>query len=393
MDKLTSSNQTWSPSGKSIYVTKIESLSEEKTEVLQKTKKLNLNQDPAYIVTGVELNVSIIPENLKFFFPNLSVLKIHNGPLKKITKSDLRSLTMLNEIYITYTYIEELPADLFEDMKSLKIINLCFNRIKFIGKGIFDNLKQLEYVDLRRNPSIDLLYTNVYEHYNKMPNYESRIVNLAIFRSLINRIYHTTPQVLLDIQNALKNENSKDFTVKINENEFKVHKFILTARSPTLAVMIKNNPDADELILEDIEVEVFKIILDFIYDDKTPNNCDENSEKVFAAAGKLKLDLLMKEVGNILSVNLKPEKSFEVLKLASQFNHEELKRKSFEEVKMYLNDENLKDELMENLELLTKLIDAKKSFEEMMRKMKEEVEKAMAAAEDVVEAKKINVEV
>ena len=57
----------------------------------------------------------------------------------------------------------------------------------------------------------------------------------------------------------------KDFSIKIEDREFKVHKFLLAARSPTLAEMIKNNPDADELQLVDISVEIFEKILKYLY--------------------------------------------------------------------------------------------------------------------------------
>ena len=58
---------------------------------------------------------------------------------------------------------------------------------------------------------------------------------------------------------------SEDFTIKIDEKEFKVHKLILAARSPTIAEMIENNLDANELNLVDLSVEIFEKILEFIY--------------------------------------------------------------------------------------------------------------------------------
>jgi hypothetical protein len=190
----------------------------------------------------------------------------------------------------------------------------------------------------------------------------------------LNKIFQSTPRVLLDLQRVIKSDDLRDFTIKVGESQFKVHEFLFVARSPTIAEIIIKNPKADELTLNDIEVEVFRIILDYIYEDKIPENFDENSLKVFAAAGRFKLDHLKSEVGNILISAVNPENSIEILKLASEFGHEELKRKAFEEVKKFLHEDELNDEVVENLELLMKLVNTKIEYEQKMKKMKKEID-------------------
>lgn len=252
------------------------------------------------------------------------------------------------------------------------MINFSCNKIKFIGHNIFRDLKKLKYVDLRENPAINLLYVS--QHFDEL-DYQPGIYNLDEFNEILNRIFQSTPRVLLDLQSAIKNEKFKDFKIKIGSNEFKVHKFLLIARSSSFAEMILENKNFDELSIEDIEVEVFKIILDFIYEDKIPENFDENSLKIFEAAGKLKLETLKTEVGNLLINSVNPQNSFEILKLASEFDHEELKRKSFNELKKYLHEEELSDEIMDNFELLKKLVETKIEYDDKMMKMKREIEK------------------
>jgi hypothetical protein len=97
--------------------------------------------------------------------------------------------------------------------------------------------------------------------------------------------------------------------------------------------MIKNNPEADDLNLHNMGVEIFEIILDFIYNDKLPQSVDDFTTRVFAAAGKLKLEKLKNHVGKILCEIVSPENCLDLLTLGKFYNHEELKQKSLMEVR------------------------------------------------------------
>lgn len=368
--------ETWFPNNESISVAVIDEISTETAKELQKNRKLILDSDPVLSVSAVKFfrdeKVTKFPRNLSFYFPTISALKIFRCPLKKITRSDLKSLNMLKELHIEYTDIVELKSNLFDDLKGIEVINFSCNKIKFVGHDIFNNLKKIKYIDLRENPAVNILFVN--DHLHEL-EYTPGIYDFEEFQDILNGIFVKTSQVLLDIQKMLKDEKLKDYSIKIGGNEIKVHKFILIARSQKFAEMILKNENSNCLTLSDIEVGVFKMILDYIYDDEIPDEFDEKSVKLFEAAGKFKLEILKTEIGNILCENLVPENSFKILKLADEFNHDELKIKAFEKVKIFLNDKDLQDELIDNIEMLTKLVEAKIEYENRMEKMKGEMEK------------------
>lgn len=347
-------------------------------------KKLSKN----FACTGaIVTNVQKIPRDLPNFFPNLWALYMENCKIGKILAQDFIKFERLIEIHLENLEIQEIPAEIFKNFKHLEVVSFYGNSIKSIGKNVFKNLPKLNYVDLRKNQAVNLVYAD--EKYKNVESGESqtRIFQLYEFLAIIDGIFHPeieddedekslsdrhqpgtskdqlkkfeeaklSVNIYNDIQKLINAREFTDFTIKIDKNLFKVHKLMLAARSPTLAEMIRNNPEADELILEDIEVEVFKIILEFIYEDKSPVKYDERSEKVFAAAGKLKLESLKNQVGNILATSVTSENSLEILKLASKHNHEKLKKKAFEEFKKIFPDKNLKNELMNDLEKLEQL--------------------------------------
>lgn len=182
---------------------------------------------------------------------------------------------------------------------------------------------------------------------------------------LLDAIFPSTS--LRELQEALQIEGFKDFTVVIGDSEIEVHKLMLAIRCPTLSETIKCNPNARKLILNDIDVETFKIILNYIYNDEIPKEYDEQmTPKVFVAAGKLKLEILKMNVGNILSKAVTPESSLELLKLASTHGHDKLRKKSFEELKKFIYNEKLPDEFIDRIDILEEMFNIRKEFDERM---------------------------
>ena len=94
--------------------------------------------------------------------------------------------------------------------------------------------------------------------------------------------------IIRDIQKSYNEEQNSDFTIKIGEKVFKVHKFMLAARSSVLSEMIQSNNEATQLDLLDISEATFKMILDFIYCEKFPED-NSNFMEIFMASGRLNL--------------------------------------------------------------------------------------------------------
>jgi hypothetical protein len=75
---------------------------------------------------------------------------------------------------------------------------------------------------------------------------------------------------------------------------------------------MKQNPAADELILEDIPVEIFEVILKFLYTDEAPKN-PKNAREIFSAASKLKIKKLKEIYAKILIEKVESEKNLDEL--------------------------------------------------------------------------------
>jgi cell division protein FtsB len=92
---------------------------------------------------------------------NLTHLFVVECNLTKISREDLQGLISLNELYLGYNSIEQLPKGLFEHTPNLEIISLWRNRIKEIDADILDPLKNLKYFDLLYNISISVVYSSI----------------------------------------------------------------------------------------------------------------------------------------------------------------------------------------------------------------------------------------
>jgi len=273
------------------------------------------NMDVLYVEFRYCL-VTKVPQGLTKIFPNLEVLEICDSKLKNICKNDLIEYKNLKQFRCEYNEVEFLPGDLFEGFENLEFINFYYNKLNFIEPNILDGLEKLKYVDFRTN----IIYGKCH---SIIPKYSCNAtleeVKLELFEKhpkkyKLFQYLRTENQLLKESklkleteldQEKLKNseltdklqagflndlkaftqgETTKDFQIQIGDHEFPVHKFLLAARSPTLAEILKNNPEVGNLNLVDISVEIFEIILKFLYTDELPGDDETNFLHLFAAA-------------------------------------------------------------------------------------------------------------
>ncbi|KAL7042047.1 hypothetical protein ACKWTF_000995 [Chironomus riparius] len=141
--------------------------------------------------------------------------------------------------------------------------------------------------------------------------------------------------ILSDVIDLIQDESARDFNIVIKDHEFPVHKCILQARSPTLAEILRNNPEAQNINLTDIDVDVFEKIFQFLYADELPSDNEVNYLKLFRAAGVLKIEDLKNFAGVKACNSIRKENAVEVLKLSSKYEHEELKNCAFDQIKKF----------------------------------------------------------
>jgi len=363
-------------------------------------------------VQSVEFNlctVTKVPQGLTKIFPNLNILKILNSNLENICKSDLVEYKNIKRFNCNENEVKFLPADLFEGFENLEFISFNNNKLDFIEPNILDGLEKLKFVDFRGN-------SNYKKHLSIAPYSGSKAtldeVKLELFRNYHkkyelfkdlgteNQLLKESKQKLQteleqeklksseltdktqtgflnDLSTFIQDETTKDFQIQIDDQEFPVHKIVLAARSPTLAEILKNNPEVENLNLVDISVEIFEIVLKFLYTDELPGDKGINFIHLFAAAGKLKIEKLKNFAATKLMNQIDDDNALDVLKLSNKYDHEELRREAFKGIKKKYPNVELKDIWAADTEKLEKAIEIIKQREEADRKMKEEFKKLM----------------
>jgi len=336
-----------------------------------------------------------IPRELTITFHNLKNLAICKSKLMKISKNDLIEYQNLEVISLRDNELEYLPGDLFENFKFLNYINFERNKLTLIEPNILNNLGTIKYVSFSENPRYQKfysiypvhksnatleevkneLYEKFYSKFDFLQELKKSEENLKLENNEMKKnfkrkiTFNLNNNVTDDFKNYIQDENSKDFKIIIDNRELLVHKILLIIRSPTLAEILRNNPEVENLNLVDIPVNIFESILNFLYTDELPGHYGTNHLQLFAAAGRLKIKNLTNYAAEKLFNQINSENALEILNLSCKFQYNELKQKAFKEVqKKY---PSVRDEWLENREKLNKIIEMFKEKEEAIRKFEE----------------------
>lgn len=300
-------------------------------------------------IAFINCGISRVPRGLTITFPNLKKFEIKNSNLMRIVRGDLKEYARCKQLHFSNNQIIFLPGDLLDDCNELDV--LCFgkNKIQKIGTDLYNKLKYLKYVNLSGSIS-------------RRDEMSPEKTSDAKSKSG-NGIYG-------DLNKIIRSDEFKDFTILVGEEKFKVHKFLLAARSQVLADIIKNNIHAECFNLVDISVEIFREILKFIYTDELSND-NIDFLHLFKAAEKLKIQNLSKLTIEKLIMKVNAENAFEMLTLSNKFNNEELRKKSFDEIKKFLGNESIDDRLAQKTDILEEIIKCKKEKDRMDAKLKD----------------------
>jgi hypothetical protein len=183
---------------------------------------------------------------------------------------------------------------------------------------------------------------------------------------------HHETGMLGDFKRILKNENFKNFTVTVSNEEFYVHRLLLAARSPVFTQMLQNHTDVDSLNLTDISVDTFRLVLEFIYTDELQDDDNIDFTRIFVTASKLQIEKLKKIAEEKLVASVYPHNAFDLLILSNKCGGDLLRRKSFEEIKKLFPNKPLDESLAMQTDKLKMLLDLKKKQDNMMQRMDDE---------------------
>ena len=187
--------------------------------------------------------------------------------------------------------------------------------------------------------------------------------------------FETEEGLFSDLKKFLQDDSFKDFKIQIEDREFHVHKFVLVARSKTLSEIIKNNPEAEKLNLLDMSVNIFEIILKYLYTAEVPCDDEFDSLRLFAAAGRLRIEQLKNFAAMKILEKINGENAFEILKLCNTYEQRELRQKAFDMIKKKYPRITFEDEWIAEPESVRKIVEKFKEKEEVIRRHEEAIEK------------------
>uniref|UniRef100_G3WQ43 Speckle type BTB/POZ protein like n=1 Tax=Sarcophilus harrisii TaxID=9305 RepID=G3WQ43_SARHA len=135
-----------------------------------------------------------------------------------------------------------------------------------------------------------------------------------------------------DLGNLWETTRFTDCSFFVRGQEFKAHKSVLAARSLVFNAMFEHEMEESKknrVEINDVDPEVFKEMMRFIYTGKAPN-LDKMADNLLAAADKYALDRLKVMCEEALCSNLSVENVADILILADLHSAEQLKAQAIE---------------------------------------------------------------
>ncbi|CRK99780.1 CLUMA_CG013088, isoform A [Clunio marinus] len=353
--------------------------------IIQKINGKHLDGKSDKDVEGIcftNTTVNYFPQGLNKIFPNLKTVQVHNCGLKSITRRDLIGLENIQELSCYHNKITSLPDNLFRNMKKLIDISFFDNELHCMSSELLMPIlkNDLKFVDFRENRSIDVAYCHSIFKQDVYGNKIDSIYNLmAMIDEKCDEPMKDEQAQTNTQQKDYKTEDFKEFwttgrfsdiTIVTDTEKFKVHKVVLAVQSSVFTSIfedkMKDRP-SDEFKMKNINSEVVKIFLKFFYTDEVKKEENSNLPELFSLATKFKVENLMSVVEKMIINNLNVDNAIEIFELACRFNCDGMKTSAFKVIQSMI-DKPLKDDLINQPEVLKELVEAKRKFDSMVKK-------------------------
>lgn len=385
----------WWPGSNIKYTCQISKSFPNIPNVIKEVRGKHLGKNTNKDVLGLRFDaceMTFVPRGFNSLFPNLQILLIFNSNIRKLKKSDFEGCGQLKELWLNSLHLQYLPGNLFHHMPNLEIVSVQSCEVKYIDSDILDNLPNLKVAKFNLNLTIDAFYDSVSSQKNEgltLEQLKLKIKKISPPSSFdVSEYKETTAEdqgecseplhdrlpnsVLADINNFISIDKFKDLTISVDDEEFKVHKFVLAARSTVLADLIYKNQQPT-LELTNVSKEIFQDILTYIYNDTLPD-VNNNAFNLFSAACQFDLNVLKKHAISKMTTGVTAENAVEMLIYGKLYGNESLKKNAFDEIKKMFPERELSDELTEDTDKLKKIIQAKKVMDEKIKQAREEFE-------------------
>lgn len=143
-----------------------------------------------------------------------------------------------------------------------------------------------------------------------------------------------------DLGNLFEKSLFADCVLCSGTKEFQVHKAMLACRSPVFAAMFEHGMTearSDRVNIEDIDPEVLREMLRFMYTGSAPS-LDRMADELLAAADKYQLERLKVMCEQAMCLSLTNESACDTFILADLHSAEHLKTQAIEFINLHANE-------------------------------------------------------
>ncbi|XP_070493828.1 uncharacterized protein [Chironomus tepperi] len=332
--------------------------------------------------------IKFLPGDLFEGFKNLEAIGFRHNNIEVIESNILDGLDKLKYVNFScnpnYTkcysqFSDYSPNATLEEVKDELMVIFCKDpktindllKVKEENMNLKDKNAELNADNQNLKHEIDELNAEVKNLKEEVDDVNAKVRNLEGQVDDVNAQNQKLQSENRKFKNFLTDETFKDFQIQIGDHKFAVHKFLIAARSPTLAEILKNNPGLENLKMVDIPVGIFEVILKYFYTDELPGVDGMNILHLYATAGKLKIEELKEYAATKIIQSLDSKNPHEVLKLSNKYNHDEMRYQAYEALKKKYPDVNFRPELAVDNDQLDALMSQIKRKEEADRKMEE----------------------
>lgn len=347
------------------------------THEIRRFEEKELTNDDVNEFQCQDCYIPRVPYGLSMHFKFLKSLRMNSCQLSEIHSCDLRGMENLINLDLSNNFLVFLPGNLLVHTKKLEEINFSNNSIKFIEPEIFHDFHNLRVANFKENSDFDIKF-DFWSDFKTFEDFKVAFKEICL-TSMEQKLKEENQKIKIlrnkpvkelidEINEILLDDSTTDFTIKVGENNFKVHKLIFMARSKLFAETIRNNPKADQMELKEISKETFEEVLSFVYFDNSPAD-SANLVEVFSTAGKLEIQGLLELTAKNLMKKIDHENAFDILILSNVYNHDELRMKAFEMIKKMFPGHNLKDDLAKYPGKLIHLMEVREAMEKELEKL------------------------
>lgn len=296
-------------------------------------------------VKGLKFNntkVHYVPGNLTQIFPNLIFLQIRDCELKEVAVDDMVGLEKLVLLFLDNNIISTLPVDLFKNMKNLRLISVGLNLLQELDAKILEPIKNtIEYFNLVANPGMSV----VFDKKRGIDIFSHQLKNFELYGVKSKRF-----------DNMLTSGKHSDFTIKVQDKEFKVHKCLLASLSTVFDKMFTDDEAATSRTYENIRNFSQGAIAEFVRYFYTRNYPTKtNVIDLLELSIEFNVDELKQQCEHVLRCTVTPESARRLYNIAVKYSFKFLK--AFEKIQE-CNPE-IPDYVYDKPELLNQVIDAK----------------------------------